>query len=743
MVKTPGNCLPIAAPVGPRAFHQPGPGAAGVARLILAVLLTLGSLPVRAGEEDPAAAGEPASARQEAGGDSEEEAEMRVRGYGFFGNRSLMRTLEMIRDPDAPPAYFTATQIEDSALLLLAQLQQDGHLRPEVEAKITLADEETLTAVWDQGLLTELPRPMRAAEVRFQVRPGLLYHYESVELEGLTVIEEEEAKNFFVATGFLIETRRARVFTPSGLEGGLSNLREVLVREGYEAARVVASAVERDDETGEVSVRITVTEGPQSIIRRARAVIDKEGEREEREVEVPENQPFSRIWMQDRAQSFRADFFGQGFPDTEVETRVEKRTRQEDRVLVDVLFKVETGPYVEVGELVFRGHERTQESVMRRRVDLEAGEPLNRVKIDEGRFRLSRLGIFEWVDVEFEEVDEHTRDVVFTVEEGGEIDVNLLVGYGSYEMLRVGLEVEQYNLFGRAHRARLRLLQSLRSSSINYRYMVPELFGEDIHGFGSAFALRREERDFDRREFGTTVGLQTLFYRVDLDAGLRYNFQLLESRAGVVSGPDGLDRAFVGSVDLTLQRDLRDNPIYPESGHNSLVQLEGAADWLGGEVEYQRAEIGASYHRDIGGGRFIHTALKHGILHTFGEVSEQVPINRRFFMGGEASVRGFIEGEASPRNELGQLVGSETYLLFNLELEQALTERWAVVVFSDSIGFARRVGEYPFDEELYSVGLGIRYKTFIGPIRLEYGHNLNPRPDDPRGAFHLSIGFPF
>src|SRR5690606_12018748 len=118
-------------------------------------------------------------------------------------------------------------------------------------------------------------------------------------------------------------------------------------------------------------------------------------------------------------------------------------------------------------------------------------------------------------------------------------------------------------------------------------------------------------------------------------------------------------------------------------------------------------------------------------LNTFGEVAREVPITRRFLTGGENSVRGYLEGEASPRNENGELVGSETYTLVNLELEQALTQRWSVVVFGDWVGFARRFDDYPIDESLYSIGLGIRYKTLIGPIRLEYGHNVNPREDDP------------
>ena len=59
------------------------------------------------------------------------------------------------------------------------------------------------------------------------------------------------------------------------------------------------------------------------------------------------------------------------------------------------------------------------------------------------------------------------------------------------------------------------------------------------------------------------------------------------------------------------------------------------------------------------------------------------------------------------------------------------------------VGFAQEVKNYPVAEALYSVGAGLRWKTIIGPVRLEYGYNLNRREHDPIGTLHFSIGFPF
>ena len=123
--------------------------------------------------------------------------------------------------------------------------------------------------------------------------------------------------------------------------------------------------------------------------------------------------------------------------------------------------------------------------------------------------------------------------------------------------------------------------------------------------------------------------------------------------------------------------------------------------------------------------------------------ANNLPFNSRFFPGGENSIRGYKEGEASPRNSQGQLVGAETYTLGTVEFEQALTAKWSLVVFSDSLGFARRIQQYPWDTGLFSVGGGLRWHTLIGPVRLEYGYNLNPRPGDPSGTLLFSLGYPF
>ena len=135
-----------------------------------------------------------------------------------------------------------------------------------------------------------------------------------------------------------------------------------------------------------------------------------------------------------------------------------------------------------------------------------------------------------------------------------------------------------------------------------------------------------------------------------------------------------------------------------------------------------------------------------GLLHSVVSSPDRttlLPFNKRFFPGGENSVRGYQRGGASPLDAAGDQLGAESALQWNLELEQRLTRSISIVGFVDGVGITPVIESYPFDEVLWSVGGGIRWNTLIGPVRLEYGHNLNPRAPDPEGTLHFSIGFPF
>lgn len=670
---------------------------------------------------------------------------LKIKGYGFFGNREMKSNLNLLESTKKRVELFDANYIEDAVLLMTARLQQAGFLHPEITAEIFSTNGQKLEFTWRRAIEPPLPRPLFAREVVFTIRKGLFYRYESVEFEGLKAIPPKQAATYFYATGGLLPTHKGKIYTPQKLQRGMSSLEEILSRRGYGDAKVSVLQTNVDDVTGRVRVKVRVDEGAKYIVKSIREQTVFSTNAAPLEVQtVQTNENYSKLWAQDFSQALKTTNYHRGFPDASVVLKPAQTNAHDGMVDLDMVAEVKTGPQVFVRDIRFEGQNRTKVPVMKSRVDLEGGgtNVLDRTKAEEGRNRLSRLGIFDTVELGYEAVTETNRDVIYRVKEGKQIDVNLLAGFGSYELFRGGVEVEQYNVWGRAHHQRLVAAQSFKSSSANYTYTAPELAREEIDLFINSSWLRRQEIDFTRHEFGGGIGAKKSFKEIDTDVSVQYKYQVLEAlQSEVVLGPL---KANVGAFIFDVKHDKRDHPLYPRSGYKIASTLELASDYLGGDVSYQRVELSVSYHRPIGEeNHWLHLGLSHGLVNTQGDPLRELPFNKRFFPGGENSVRGYGYGEASPRDKFGRVVGAEFFTLGNIEFEQGLSDTWSVVFFTDAIAFGAGLPSFPGDDYLISVGLGLNWRTVVGPVRLEYGYNLHRRKGDPVGALQFSIGFPF
>ena len=672
-------------------------------------------------------------------------AKLQVSGHGFLRDRQLRKVLQVLLLSGKKPEFYDANFVEDAALVLVSTVRRDGYLAPSLTAQLTLEDGRQLGYTWDEEMENPLPRPLRIRKIHFKIRKGVMYHLEELKIEGLTAIPEKKARAFFVETGLLLPLKRYRNYTPEKLRRGLSSLTDTLERQGYEQAAATISRLVRNDKTGAVKVQVQVQQGSKTLVRTVREEFFFKGESTPREVRtVFPGKPYSRIWQQDFTQALKTNDYHHGYPDATVEVRTLKREPAGAAVELDLLMEVRGGEQITLGKVKFEGEKRTKPSLLRERVQLKEGGLLDRIKVEQGRYRVAQLGVFDTVELSYETENENTRDVTYRVKEDKETDFSLLFGYGSYELLRGGVEVERRNIFGLAQHARLKVVQSFKASSGEFVYNIPELVGRDVDVFLNGTALRRQEVSFLRLEYGGGAGAHKYFKDIATDLSVRYNYQILNAEQvnGFVATEGALNPA-VGAFITDLRHDRRDSPLYPHHGYKIFSNLESATRYLGGDVDYERLDLSMSYHQALGGGRWLHFGLSHGAAFAMGSSSNNLPFTRRFFPGGENSIRGFQEGRASPRDAQGRYLGAETYILGTVEFEQALTPKWSLVLFTDSLGEARQIQHYPGDTALYSVGAGFSWHTLLGPIRLEYGHNLNRRSGDSAGTLHFSLGFPF
>jgi outer membrane protein assembly complex protein YaeT len=671
-------------------------------------------------------------------------ADFKVKGLGWFDNRVAGQKLKMLRSGprDAP---LDANAIEDAALVLVSELNGEGYLEPALAVDVTLADGRVEHHALDARLDPPLPRPLVAAAATIHLDPGRRFTLREVTFTGLLALPEKMARSYFVGELALIPLATERIYSPGRLQGAAGNLEEALRQLGFAEAVVDPGVAQLDRSTGDVRVQIAVTEGPRWMVRTLQFAVADGSAPPVGLAAGRTDRPWTATWRQDTSTAIRRWYYQQGHPDVAIKLEAQTAPAADGTLAVTVTAHITPGPVVRVGGVRFTGNTHTREQTLRRLVRVAPGALLNPIQFNDSQARISRLGVFRTVDLRYEPEDAATRDAVYDLIEGRRAEINLLAGYGSYEQLRGGVEWRHFNLFGRAHTDSLKLVQSMKSTSADYSYTVPALFGTVADGSARVFGWRREEFSFVNEEYGASLSVLWPLRRLGLAITTGYTFRHLRTVDNeLATSATDLNRVDVATVDLGVLRERRDNPLRPRKGYKLSLQAELANRALGGEVVYQQFVFGASYHTPWGRGRWVHLGFSEGVVTTFGGPDDSnLPVSVRFYPGGDGSIRGYRKGEAAPRDAAGLFIGAKSYVQLNLELEQALTAKWSVVVFADALGTAVSLRDYPFSEKLYSTGLGVRYQTIIGPVRLEYGHNLNPRPPDPAGTLQLSIGYPF
>jgi outer membrane protein assembly factor BamA len=664
-------------------------------------------------------------------------AALRVSGFGVLGNRALRQTLrELQADKKAP--VLDANFIEDAFLILLNRLMDDGYLNPLVVGNLTLSNGDPLVVGWDGGEELDVPRDIRVRAVHFEVIHGVLFFYDELVIEGLTAVPESRAKGFFLTRDSLLNLRSARRFSPDSLQSSLRSLRRELVNLGYRDAVVSVEEEHRDSETGRTRITLQVQEGRRYLVRSCQLKLPDSSVTAE--VELPpiaEAQAYSQTWEQDIAQAMEVELYRKGYPDARAQVVEIGRAEGSDVVWLDLAVEVEGGEQVKLGSVRFEGVGHSRESFLLRRARVE-GSLLDRVEADRGRERLARLGSFRFVDLRLEPDTGSPRDVVYELTEGKRYELSLIAGYGSYDQFFGGVEFQHYNLWGIGHNSRLKAVQSLKSTLGSYTYTVPEFLRPNLNLFASANGYQGQELTYDQQELKLSLGLRQQFPRSGQQVGLRYSYEFLAAQTDAV----GDENTRAAAIIADWQIDRRDNPLLPREGYRLYANAEFADTVLGGQSDYSRVELGASYHHPFSRGLIAHLGLLHNVVYS-PDPDTSLPFNKRFFPGGANSVRGYQRGGASPLDANGEQLGAVSTLQWNLELEQYLTRTISIVGFLDGVGITPVLDDYPFDQVLWSVGGGVRWNTVIGPVRLEYGYNLDPRPADPAGTLHFSIGYPF
>jgi len=405
---------------------------------------------------------------------------------------------------------------------------------------------------------------------------------------------------------------------------------------------------------------------------------------------------------------------------------------------VDVVLRVRPGPRVRVDQVVIAGLRRTSETVVRREMLLKEGEPLGLQKVLDSQRRLAALGIFERVSVS--ELDPETpavRSLLVAAQEAPVTTVAYGLGYAELDRVRASVEVTRRNLFGYDRSLSTFARVSFRGSRLLTTYREPYLLGRRQDLFLTGFREEEDREFFDFVRWGGIVQTARPLTR-GWSLILRYTYQ--ETHSFNIVNPDEVDREFTNSTisgpSASVVRDTRDDPLEPHDGVFASSDLQLSSEVLGGD-SFAKAFLQAARYQSLRRGTVLAVSSRLGLARTFGDApSLLLPQPDRFYAGGDYSLRGFGIDAVNP-------LGGNALLLGGAELRLDVWHGFSTGLFLEAGNVYGLVSQMDLANLRYTAGMGVRYKSAFGPIRVDYGFKLDRRPHESAGELHVTIGHAF
>lgn len=580
--------------------------------------------------------------------------------------------------------------------------------------------------------------------LKFFIIEGKRVMLKDIRFEGITVSSD--------ALRGVIPLRLGESYNVTLLEESKSLLKRFYNALGYLYMDVIDVKEHLDKEGQGMELEFFINEGPQinigSIGIRGNLSIDESMIRGV--IRLKEGAPYNAVDIGDARYDIQSLYRSYGFLDTDVEIESIIEGNK-----ANLNFTINEGMPSYMGKVIIRGNQKTKDKVIMREVRIKEGVLYNYDELMKIRERLFKLGIFEEVSIDLidpvEEDGKVIRDTLITVKEANAGTVDIAIGYSDYERLRGSLEINYRNLGGYNRQIGLRLEMSNVQNRYSLNLRDPWFFNRpDLPFIVSFVNENRRAINMDTKEviykvkrLSFIAGTERQIKR-GVNAGINYEYSSIETtdvEPGVILSKEDTGTVDISSISTSLFYDTRDNPFDPTSGSLSGAVLKFASKTFLSEAEFIKGIFQSSWYYKLSRDIVFAFSLKGGVAHAFGETKE-LPLVERFFLGGRTTVRGYSHDTLGPKGEGDTPTGGNVFALINAEFRIPIKKNIGIVTFIDGGNVWKAMDDFEPDLR-YTAGVGLRYRTPVGPIRIDYGYKLDRLPDESVGELHFSIGHAF
>ena len=456
--------------------------------------------------------------------------------------------------------------------------------------------------------------------------------------------------------------------------------------------------------------------------------------------------PYNEIDISDAR--FRILEFYSSYGYTSIDVTV---TRSVENYKASVIFSVTADKKRLFGKTIITGNRDTKYEVIRRELLHKEGQPYNLRTLSEERQRLYKLGLFTDVEIEAVDGEGDKKDILIKVKEGNAGSVEFGFGYAEYESFRSYIELSYRNLWGKNRQGLLRAEISSLERRFILQYYEPWFLGKPLPL--RVFFLHENKKVINIADKNTRYRLDRYSLAAALErkisdkvkTELYYEFSLVRTsdvQPDVILSKEDTGTLAISSIRPAVIYDTRDNLFEPTKGIIAGISLKAASFLLLSETNFAKLEIyGSSFHK-LNKRVTLALSLRGGVAYGFGKTNE-LPIVERFFLGGRSTVRGYEQDTLGPKGSDGNPTGGNAFIMGNVEFRTSIGRGFGLVPFLDMGNVWINAKNLDPTDLKYTAGIGLRYNTPVGPIRVDYGIKLKKEPHESKGALHFSIGHAF
>ena len=581
--------------------------------------------------------------------------------------------------------------------------------------------------------------------VVFRIKEGNKVKIKRIEFLGNKVFTDRELKKVMRTKEyslFFFWSKRG-VFDEFLFDNDLNRILGKYFDNGYINADVSPSEIRLSDDKKWLFITINVEEGDQFKVGK----VDIKGDIIKTRMELMEmiktspGSVFSRSVLGkdiNKLSDLYADE-GYAFVDVKPITKIDDKKK-----IVDITLDITKGEKVTIERIDISGNIRTRDKVIRREIELAEGDLYSITKLKRSKRNLTRLGFFDDVDITSEPGSAPDKmRLKVNVKERPTGSFSLGAGYSSVDNFIASLSISQNNLFGTGRRLIAEGTFSSSSKRYNISFTEPWLFDHPISAGFDLFRIDRDFPDFSRFSNGGDVRFG---FNIYTDTRLFLTYKLEEVEVKDVSTNASLfikeqeGRRLESSITNDIVRDTRNSLLDPTEGSVERLSIKFAGGFLGGDSYFIKYIAQAGKYFPMPKETTLFVRGTAGYVQPFGNRS--IPIYERFFLGGINTIRGFETRSVGPKDPgTGEVIGGDKEIVLNLEYIFPLVKEQRIkgLIFFDA-GNSYDVGDFDLTDLRKGAGVGIRWLSPLGLLRLEWGYNLDRRDNEKASQFEFSIG---